>query len=287
MNKMTYFDVDKQCASGDIGLFFPQWKGEAENIAVFSPHDDDAIIGAGYALMAARANHANTYVFIFCSGNAGYSDPALKDKIEDIRMQETIAAYGKLGIKKENIIYFGYSDFSVIGNIGWQVGSGLNGSFQQVLTKLRELKITRVLVPNHFREHADHTAVNFIGSYDSPQAGDQILMDWATPHTVKSVIEYCVWSDLSPEDALVKNRDIALRANRIILAPEDVEKTIEDGIQSYATQERIINDLIQSREERRINNGMYLEVYIDFDPRPKIDFKPYVKLAEDILTKGI
>jgi LmbE family N-acetylglucosaminyl deacetylase len=282
MESIRYIDISKKIGTDDIGCLFPGWETGKENLAVFSPHDDDAIIGAGYAIYAAQNSGANTYIFIFCRGNAGYSDLSMKHSIEHTREDETILAYEALGIKEENIIRFNYSDFSVRGNIGWQTDEGLNGSFKPVLTKLRELKITRVLVPNPYREHTDHEAVSYIGSFDSPQAGDPILVDWAEPNAVRSIAQYSVWSDLSPEDALVGKRDTTLRANRMIMAPEQVEKKVAAGISCYASQGRIIRQMIEDRAERRTKNGKYIEVYLAFDPRPKMDYSPYIQFADSI-----
>lgn len=277
---MLYFDINAAKASKDISVFFPNWKDEKESVAVFSPHDDDALIGAGYAICAALENHANVFVFIFCKGDAGYSRLELKEKIVGIRQKETYAAYEKLGVPQENIIYMGYSDFSVWGNVGWKVGDGLQGTFHPVVKMLREKRITRLLIPNHYREHIDHTAVHWIGGYDAPQAGDPVLVDWAAPNVVESVVEYSVWADLSPQDALVNGRDTSLRANWMLVADAAVEKKIADGIYAYESQGAIIENLVKNREGRRTSGGAYIEVYLAFDPRPPIPLKPYIEFFE-------
>jgi len=280
MSGILFIDLNKNTVSCDINTFFPDWQEKDERVCIFSPHDDDAIIGAGYAIQAAIQNNVEVFIFIFCRGNAGYSSADQKYKIEKIREEETVNAYGRLGIKKEKILRFNYSDFSVIQNIGWDLNTGKEGSFKNVITRLRQFKITRVLVPNGYREHIDHLAVNIIGSYDSPQAGDPILVDWCEPHEVKSVFEYSVWADLSPEDALVSGRNLGLRANKLITVPENIEKKICEGIAEYESQGEIIKGLIQERQERRTKNGNYVEVYREFDPRPKMNFEPYLNYLQ-------
>jgi len=279
---INFIDIDSKKVSEDINTIFPEWDEGNERVCVFSPHDDDAIIGAGYAIEASIERGAQVYVFIFCSGDAGYSKLEQKDEIVEIRKAETEKAYGRIGVKKENIIRFEYSDFSVSQNIGWKLVNGSEGSFKKVLTKLRELKITRVLVPNHYKEHIDHLAVSIIGTYDSPQAGDPILVDWAEPSPVKSVLQYSVWADFSPEDALVVGRNSRLRANRIIKVDKAVEEKIRDGIKEYKSQGEIIKGLIASRDERLYSDGQYIELYISLDPRPRLDYKPYLEFLEKI-----
>jgi LmbE family N-acetylglucosaminyl deacetylase len=280
--RISYINIAEKTVSEDINTIFPGWEGCGERICVFSPHDDDAIIGAGYAIQAAIQNGAEAFVLIFCSGNAGYSTANQKDIIAEIRKEETAKAYGKIGVKISNIIRFDYSDFSVLQNIGWKLNNGQDGSFRKVLALLRELKITRVLVPNHYREHIDHTAVNMIGSFDSPQAGDPILVDWAKPLPVKSMVEYSVWADFSPEDSMVGGRSNSLRANRIVKVGQTIEEKICNGIREYKSQGEIIRGLIASRTERACSNGNFIELYLVFDPRPKLNYDPYKLLIKEI-----
>ena len=50
-----YYDLRQRTASSDLGVLFPDWKPGDERVAVFSPHDDDAALGAGYAMLSALA----------------------------------------------------------------------------------------------------------------------------------------------------------------------------------------------------------------------------------------
>ncbi len=172
-------------------------------------------------------------------------------------------------------------------NIGWYLNNKETGSFKRIISELRRLKITRVFVPNHYREHIDHYAVNMIGAFDSPQAGDPILMDFGDPFPVKSIFEYSVWSDFSPEDALVNGRDNALRANRLIAADKSVEDMIREGISCYKSQGEIIKGLVSAREERLGSDNKYIEPYIYFDARPKLNFKNYVDFFNTCKNKSI
>lgn len=278
-DEILYIDINKEKISNNIDVIFPQWEDGNERLCVFSPHDDDALIGAGYAMEAVKRSGGEVYVFIFCSGNAGYSKIEQKNNIVEIRKKETINAYKEIGIEEKNIFRFDYSDFSAFGNIGWKLINGCEGSFKKIITKFRELKITRVMVPNHYREHIDHLAVSMIGSFDSPQAGDPIVLDWGKPFSVKNILEYSVWADLSPEDAIIEGRNTKLRANRVIAVNSVIEEKVRQGISCYKSQGEIIKGLVESRKERLCENNMYLEVYLSFDPRPKLDFEPYKEVV--------
>ena len=280
----TYCNIDTKQVTEDINTLFPTF-GENEVLAVMSPHDDDAVIGAGYAMLAAKNAGADVYVVIFCRGDAGYRTIEEKNTIEQIRKEETYACYERMGIQKDHIIRLNFPDFSAIGNCGWVKADGTPGEMPALLGFLREKKVTRVMIPNHYREHIDHLAAHIMSSFDAPQAGDSALVDYGTPHTVKSTLEYSVWADLDPENALVNSRPSNLRANRILAVSADVEEKIADAIAAYVSQKKIINGLIMSRNERKTSGGMFVEVYISFECRPKIDFAPYKKWVEDKIEK--
>lgn len=277
--KFTYCDTNTGTVSGNIDLIFPGF-GENEVLTVMSPHDDDAIIGAGYAMLAAQQAGADVYVMIFCRGDAGYSTVEEKDTIEQVRFRETVDCYGRLGIPEDHILRMNYPDFSAIGNWGWEKADGTPGDMPTILRFLREKKVTRVMLPNHYHEHIDHLATYWMASFDVPQAGDMALVDYGTPHAVRSTLQYSVWADFDPEDALVCGRASALRANRILVAEEAAEKKIDDAIEAYVSQEKIIENLVASRKERCTAGGSYVEPYILCDCRPKINMKTYVEWVE-------
>ena len=277
----TYFDTNTKNVTNDINQIFPDF-GENEVLAVMSPHDDDAIIGAGYAMLAAKDAGADVYVVIFCRGDAGYSTVEEKATIEAVREKETFDCYERLGIPRDHILRMNFPDFSAISHVGWELATEKPGDMPVILRFLREKKVTRVMIPNHYHEHIDHLATYMMSSFDTPQAGDAALVDHGTPHAVKSTLQYSVWADLDPEDAMVNGRSSALRANRILLVDKSVEEKIDDAIGAYVSQTEIIRGLVESRIERQTKDGKFVEVYIAFDCRPKISFKPYIDWIENL-----
>ena len=245
-----------------------------------SPHDDDAIIGAGYAMLAAKNAGADVYVVIFCKGDAGYSTVEEKDTIEKVREEETYNCYERMGISRDQILRLNFPDFSAINYCGWVLPDGKPAQMQTLLKFLRDNKVTRVMIPNHYHEHIDHVAAHIMSSYDCPQAGDTALVDYGTPHAVKSVLQYSVWADLDPENALVNGRKTNLRANRILEVSADCEEKIAEAIEEYVSQKEIIKTLVASRSERKTKNNTYVEIYIEFDCRPKLNFNPYIEWVE-------
>ena len=173
-----------------------------------------------------------------------------------------------------------YSDFSVLGHLGWQLPSGQEGTFPTIIKLLRRLGATRLLLPNSYREHIDHEAVGRIGSYDGPQAGDPIVADWGASSKIQSFLEYAVWGDFSPEDALVRGRGREIRANRALKGSPDAEERVLEAIRAFASQEKTIAHLIAAREQHRLATASWSCTLTC--PRPMLDYKPYCRLVEEI-----
>ena len=281
MPSFRYYDLRNRAGSRDIALLFPDWRPGDERLLVLSPHDDDALLGAGYALAAAQAHGAAAYVAICCDGSAGYSRVEDRDTIVETRAGESRRAYAHLGLAPEQVIHLGYPDFSLVSYIGWRLSAGREGTLRSILAPLRELRITRLMTPNGYREHSDHEAAYDVGRYDGIQAGDPVLVDWAPLSPITSVLQYAVWGDFSPEDALVHGADPLIRANRAIVADRALEETIAEALGEWHSQQQIIQGLLAARRERACALGL-MELYIALDPRPPLRYAPYAPLLQSI-----
>jgi hypothetical protein len=281
-NAFTYYDLRARRGTHDINTLFPNWQAGNERLLVLSPHDDDAILGAGYAMLAAQANGAVAHVAVCCDGSAGYSKVEDRDTIVAVRRAESTRAYGRMGLDKDkHLHYLGFPDFSLVNYIGWKLSAGRKGTLQPFITLLREQGITRLMIPNGYREHTDHTAAFDIGRYDGVQAGDAVGVDWGERTAIASVLQYAVWGDLSPEDAFLNSSNPNIRANRALLAPAEAEDLIASGFYEWQSQMAIIKNLLVERRERSAAGGM-LEVYLAYEPRPKLEYQPYVDLVNGI-----
>jgi len=280
--EFTYCNLRDKVSSPSIELLFPDWREGKERVMVLCPHDDDGVLGAGYAILTALANGAEVYVGIFCDGWAGYSTPEEAGTIVERRGEETVAAYGTLGISEDHILRFDYPDFSLWPWLGWHLPGGGQGTTALLLSRMRELKPTRLLVPNGYREHIDHEAAFRAGAYDGPQVGDAILAEYGLAEPIRSYLQYAVWGDFSPEDALVAGAPVELRANRAIVASADVEAQIGLAVEKFASQRQVIADILEARRRNRVREGQALELYLAFDPRPPLDYEPYHRLIAQI-----
>ncbi len=252
-----------------INLLFPGWK-KGERVAFFSPHDDDAVLGAGYLIQAAVRFGGIPSVYVFCRGDAGYSTPAEKTGIVQRRKREAASAYDLLGVMKENIRFFGIPDFSLAARLDRRPPWG-RGLFENIILALRRERISRVVFSSGHLEHWDHTAVFHAGVYTSPQAQDPILADLGKPQPIKTYLAFSVWGDFEPAPA-----EQNTPADLGILAPEEDEKRVIEAIKIFSSQSRIIKDIIARRKARKTRGG-YLELYKSYKLRQAIDYSPYFR----------
>jgi len=255
---MEFVDFRTLRKSSSIDLLFPEWQ-EDETVAFLSPHDDDVLLGAGYLLKATIENNGIPLLLVFCSGDAGYSNPEEKDTITQRRRQEAIQAYGALGVKEENIHSFDIPDFSLMPHVNRNLieKKGLFGYF----------------------EHWDHSAVFSMGIYTSPQAGDPVLADIGEPFSAQSHYVYSVWGDFEPSETEPRQ----IRADKGIVVKEEIEEEIRRSIHQFTSQRKIFKKIVDYREKRKSSAG-YLELYKSADIRPQTDFNPYFELLHKCQT---
>ncbi|MBD3354157.1 MAG: hypothetical protein GF364_21930 [Candidatus Lokiarchaeota archaeon] len=272
---MKYVNIQDRRFLTGIADFFLDWKKENESIVILSPHDDDALLGAGYMIYEGLKHHAKVNIIIFHSGNAGYSNPSLKKEIVEIRKKETIQAYKAIGVSENHIMRLDLPDFSGMNYLGWygptsEKKDNKIGKFEEILTLLRRLKTTRLLFANDYREHMDHSAVAYTGMFYGPQVGDPVVVDWAKPSKIKSYMQYSVWSKFEN------------LADRVLIANDEEEMTIRKGIMKWKSQLDIIGGILQVREERKTETDGYIEVYKTVDPRPKMNYQTYKSILNEI-----
>lgn len=268
---MEFVDFHSLKQSQSIELFFPDWK-QGEKVAFLSPHDDDVILGAAYLLLATLEHGGTPLIFIFCSGDAGYSSEEDKNRIVGKRKNETKKAYGNLGIHEENIFDSDIPDFSLPPYVNRNLPKG-KGLFEEQVKHFRREKVSRVVFSSGFYEHWDHTAVYHMGIYTSPQAGDPILADLGAPYGPKSYYVYSVWGDFEPG----KSDENAIRADKGILVNEGREKLVREAIQAFSSQKKIFKTIVDYREKRKSDSG-YLELYKMVQVRKPIDYSAYFAL---------
>ena len=140
------------------------WQGEKECFLMVSPHDDDAVLGAGLLIQMAKRENVPVHILIVTDGSMGYCSAKEKNTIAEIRRNESFECYQMLGVPKENIIWLGFPDCRLSNYRGRSpAGQGdpvsLNGfvGLQNSFTYyLRKIKPTQCFLPTHNDLHPDH-----------------------------------------------------------------------------------------------------------------------------------
>ena len=128
-----------------------------------NPHDDDLPVGAGLWIQAAVRAGVDVHALIVTDGRMGYCTLEQKDRIADIRREETYTAYEILGVPREKVVYIGYPD----GGLSLYQGrrparpdepaiEGFTGLQNAFTWNLRRLRPDRIFVPAPSDLHPDH-----------------------------------------------------------------------------------------------------------------------------------
>lgn len=129
---------------------------KAERILFITPHDDDAAIGAGMAIMRAVEDDVTVHVAIVTDGSMGYRTLVEAKTIVKTRQRESARAYRALGVREEHIHWLGFPDGST-----WQHVGGRDYGMERPMTKLlRLVRPSAVFTACAEDAHPDHKAVN-------------------------------------------------------------------------------------------------------------------------------
>ena len=129
---------------------------EARRLLVVAPHPDDETLGAGGAIEAALAAHAQVKVVIVTNGDGQWLAPlALRgrmmprpaDYVADgqMRQKESLAALQVLGVPETNVIFLGYPDGGM--NQLWKDDWAANCPMRAFLTRAQKNPYPRTLHP--------------------------------------------------------------------------------------------------------------------------------------------
>ena len=197
---------DERRTADTLGGVSRHWKGENERFLFVSPHDDDAVLGAGLFMQLAQRENVPVYILIVTDGSMGYCSREQKDKISEIRREETYACYMSLGVPRENIIWLAFPDCRLNYYRGRRLSDsndwtkleghiGLQNSFTHWIRKIAPsqcfLPTSNDLHPDHKIVHEEFLISLFHASGDIwPELGDPVA---SVPH-VHEMAVYCDFS---------------------------------------------------------------------------------------------
>jgi LmbE family N-acetylglucosaminyl deacetylase len=143
------------------------WQGKQERHLMISPHDDDAVLGAGLLIQLARRERVPVHILIVTDGSMGYCSLDEKSTIAEIRRDESFECYQSLGVAKRNIVWLGFPDCQLSNQRGRRpaagddpVGiSGFTGMQNAFTYHLRKIRPTQCFLPTWNDLHPDHRII--------------------------------------------------------------------------------------------------------------------------------
>jgi LmbE family N-acetylglucosaminyl deacetylase len=144
------------------------WQGQQERFIMVSPHDDDAVLGAGLLIQLAKRENVPVHILIVTDGSMGYCGAKEKDTIAEIRRKESFECYQSLGVPKENIIWLGFPDCQVSNYRGRRPAeqdspvaiAGFAGLQNSFTFHLRKIRPTQCFLPTQNDLHPDHRIIH-------------------------------------------------------------------------------------------------------------------------------
>lgn len=180
------------------------WQGDKERFLFISPHDDDAVLGAGLFMQLALRERVPVQLLIVTDGAMGYCSEADRGCISDIRRRETSAAYKHLGLEDQDIHWMGFPDCQLTRYQGRREAdpgdpaavAGFTGLQNALTFHLRRVRPTQVFVPTFMDLHPDHQIVHRELLISLFHAAGEIWPELGPPLTpVPHVHEMAVYCD--------------------------------------------------------------------------------------------
>ena len=191
--------------STDPAEIWSDWQGNHERWLFFAPHDDDIVAGAGLTFLAGIHLGVDVHAAVITNGRMGYCLPEMKNTIKQVRHAEARESFLFLGLPESNLYQFDYDDGNLPHHAGRWLTDDTNDTraiagavgLQNTMTwLLRQVKPTRVFMPNRLDLHPDHSIVNKELIMSVFHAQGQIWPELGPPiPTLPMLYEYATYND--------------------------------------------------------------------------------------------
>ncbi len=250
------------------------WQGKKERFLVVSPHDDDAVLGAGLLIQLAKRENVPVHVLIVTDGSMGYCSVKEKDTIIQTRCGESFQCYQSLGVPPENIVRLDFPDCRLNDYRGRRpaeagdplaIGgfTGLQNSFTH---HLRNVKPTQCFLPTWNDLHPDHRIVYEEFLISLFHAAGNIWPELGKPlPSAPYVNTYAVYCDFAAPPTLRMRTpqsylDNKLAAIECFRSQRQISSLIEN-VRHYGPEE-----YIRALEFRLYHPGLYRDTFEERKP---------------------
>ena len=200
------------------------WHDDEERFLMVSPHDDDAVLGAGLLIQLAKREDVPVHILIVTDGSMGYCTAEEKDTIADIRRAESYECYQSLGVPKENIAWLGFPDCRINEFRGRTPADsdapsticGFTGLQNAFTHQLRRIKPTQCFLPTANDLHPDHRIVYDEFLISLFHAAGNIWPELGRPlESVPYVNTYAVYCDFAAPPTLRMHTPISFLETKL------------------------------------------------------------------------
>ena len=212
------------------------WQDAEERFLMISPHDDDAVLGAGLLIQLAKRENVPVHIMIVTDGSMGYCSIDEKDSIAEIRRNETFECYQSLDVPKENIVWLGFADCQLSNHRGRSAAGpddpeaieGFTGLQNAFTYHLRKIKPTQCFLPTSNDLHPDHRIIYDEFLISLFHAAGNIWPELSKPlEKVPYVHTFAVYCDFAAPPTLRMRTPISYLENKL------------DAIAAFRSQKQI------------------------------------------------
>ncbi len=196
-----------------------------KRVLAFCAHPDDEVIGIGGTIRKLVNQGFEVNVVTFATGNEGYSDIKLRDKIVEIRREEREIAGKILGIKAYET--FDYEDYSIPAN---------SETYKICIKMIRKYK-PDIIFAHYWLDYMSHKAVATVATEAWWQAGWECSLELGEPWKAKAFYYFEVLDMLPYVTHIVDITDtlgVKLQAMKAYASQIGIVPTVLERIQSLA-----------------------------------------------------
>lgn len=180
---------------------------------VVAPHDDDAVIGMGLTIHAARQLGIEVHIAVATDGALGYVQLSEREGLVETRKRELAASCEVVGVPDERVHSLGFPDGSLAAHQGCRGPQEPPTFAQRLVSLLREQRPSSVFVCTPGDVHPDHTIAATQTDIACVWASGRIWLERGEPLPLPRRFHYACYAPFEGEPELeVQGTDAALTA---------------------------------------------------------------------------
>ncbi len=121
---------------------------------VFSPHQDDEVLGCGGTLLHKQQAGAAIKIVFMTDGSESHSQLISPETLANLRQKEAIAAAQHIGLSQSDVLFLGLKD-GQLSNRSNQIMA-----IEQVTAILHQHQPEEIYIPYYLEPHPDHVATH-------------------------------------------------------------------------------------------------------------------------------